>query len=334
MLNLSLDELKLFSKNRVIKDYEKMSKNKLLSILKATKPIKRNNIDKILKNTRTLFRLEKDKDIKDSVLGDIRNLFSLEKDKCIKDRVLGDIGTLYESKEDYYKPIRTGNVFSSNYIEYESKGDKDKTLSIEEYLDIIRPYLSDLIDKHKTQGEGEMHLTMAINFIFSKDSDETHTMHTKSDNIEIMMGRETDEIVEELFQTLLQRYQEGLEESVTGSEFVFYSVDLLYHKLHEISLNRGESYIDSPKLLKKNKKATINPKNNDDKCSQYAVTVALNYQNIKNNPEKIRKIKPFIDQYNWKEISFPSNKNDWKKFESNNNQLLLISYMCLTILKK
>ena len=53
---------------------------------------------------------------------------------------------------------------------------------------------------------------MAINFISSKeDSDETLTMRTKSDNIEIMMGSETDEIIEELFKSLFERYQDGLE---------------------------------------------------------------------------------------------------------------------------
>ena len=68
----------------------------------------------------------------------------------------------------------------------------------------------------------------------------------------------------------------------------------------------------------KNKKVTVNPKNNDDKCFQYAITVVLNYQIIKNNPERISKIKPFIDQYNWKEMDFPSNKKDCIKFELNN----------------
>ena len=105
-----------------------------------------------------------------------------------------------------------------------------------------------------------------------------------------MMSRETDKIIEELF--------EGLEESMKGSEFIFDSIDVLYYNLNKISLNRGGSYIDSPKWLK-NKKPTINPKNNDDKCFQYTITVALNYQNIKNNPERLTKIKPFIDQYNW-----------------------------------
>ena len=100
---------------------------------------------------------------------------------------------------------------------------------------------------------------MAINFISSKDSDETRTMHAKSNNVEIMMGSETDEIIEELFKSFLQRYQEGLEESMRGSEFVFDAVDALYYNLNKISLSRGGSYIDSPKWLK-NKKATTNPK--------------------------------------------------------------------------
>ena len=58
--------------------------------------------------------------------------------------------------------------------------------------------------------------------------------------------------------------------------FFYNGVNLFYDKLHKISLNRGGSYIDSPKCLI-NKKATINPRNNDDKCFQYALTVALNY---------------------------------------------------------
>ena len=154
---------------------------------------------------------------------------------------------------------------------------------------------------------------MAINFISSKDSDETRTMHGKSDNVEIITGKETNKIIEEIFKSFLQRYQDGLEESMKGSEFIFDSVDVLYYVLNKISLNRGGLYINSPEWLK-NKKATINPKNNDDKCFQYALTVALIYQNIKNNPERISKIKPFIDQYNCEEIDFPSNKKDWKSF--------------------
>ena len=94
-----------------------------------------------------------------------------------------------------------------------------------------------------------------------------------------------------------------------GSEFNFDHVDVLHYNLNKIRLSRGGSYIDSPKWLK-NKKARINPKNNDGKCFQYALTVTLNYEQIKKDPQRILKIKPFIDQYSWKDIDFPSHKKD------------------------
>ena len=124
-------------------------------------------------------------------------------------------------------------------------------------------------------------------------------MFSKRDNIEVMIGSETDEIIEDLLDPFFQRYQKNLEESMRASEFVSESIDSLYYKLHKVSLNRGRSHIDCPKWLK-NKKATINPKNNDDKWFQQAVAVGLNHEQIKSHPERISNIKPFIDQYNWK----------------------------------
>ena len=100
----------------------------------------------------------------------------------------------------------------------------------------------------------EIQLTISINFISHKDSNETRNMHTKSDNIEIMMSSETDEIIEELFKSLLQRYQEGLEESMKGSDFILDSVNLLHYHLQKTSLKRiGSSYVDSPEWLKNKK---------------------------------------------------------------------------------
>ena len=129
---------------------------------------------------------------------------------------------------------------------------------------MIKPYLSDLINKHKihvsaryhsrdkswiekTSSEWKIQLTMAINFISSKDSDETRTIHRKSNNVQIMAGSETNEIIMDLFVSFLQKYQERLEESMRGSEFVYDSVDVLYYNLNKVSLSRGGSYIDSPK---------------------------------------------------------------------------------------
>ena len=91
---------------------------------------------------------------------------------------------------------------------------------------------------------------MAINFISSEGSDEIGTMHTKSNNIEIMVGNETDEIIKELFESLLHKYQKRLEDKMRVSEFGFDSAYLLHYNLHKISLNGDGSYIDFPEWLK------------------------------------------------------------------------------------
>ena len=106
------------------------------------------------------------------------------------------------------------------------------------------------------------------------------------------------------------------------SEFIFDNVDALYYDFNKVSLSRGGTYIDSPEWLK-NKKVTINPKSNYDRCFQYALTVALNYEKIKKCPQRILKIKPFIDQHNWQEIDFPKSPNLWKIFERNNKSMAL-----------
>ena len=129
-----------------------------------------------------------------------------------------------------------------------------KDLSPKEYLHMIRPYLRDMINDHKTRREWKIQLTMQINFISSKDSEETSTMHTKSHNIEIMMGNETDEIIEKLFESVLQNYQKDLEESMRGNGFVRDSFDLLCYHLQKIGLKRDGSFIDSSEWLT-NKKA-------------------------------------------------------------------------------
>ena len=163
-----------------------------------------------------------------------------------------------------------------------------------------------------------MQLTIEVNFISLKlGSDETRIMYTRSDNIEKMFGDDNDDIIEQLFESLLKKYEENLQNKMRGSEFEFDDVNFLYYDFNKTSINRGESYIDSPKWLK-DKTSTINPKNNDDKYFQYATTLALNLDKIKKDPQRVSKIKPFIEKYNWEDIDFPSTSKDWKKFECNN----------------
>ena len=188
-------------------------------------------------------------------------------------------------------------------------------------------YLRELIEKYKLNGDWKVQLIAEINFISLKPgSDETRIRHTRSDNIEIMIGKNNDEIIEDLFKSFSQKHEENLQNKMRGSDFEFDGVNFLYYDFNKISLNRGGYYIDSPKWLK-DKKSTTNPRNNDDKYFQYAVTLALNLDKINKHPQNISKIKPFIDQYNWKDIDFPSTSKDWKKLELNNEIALNILYV-------
>ena len=136
---------------------------------------------------------------------------------------------------------------------------------------------------------------MRVIFVSFTDASETREMYTKSDNILIMNGIETEDIINELINTFNKRYQEGLETKMGGSSFKFDYVDLLEYHLNKKSLNRGSSYINSPKWII-NKGVTINPENTkDNKCFQYAITATLNYQNIDHHPERISKFNPFIN---------------------------------------
>ena len=90
--------------------------------------------------------------------------------------------------KDYYKPILVKSGYNNNYyIQYESEG--DEILTLKEYLALIEKYLRKLINYYKNKGEWKVQLTAEINFIsLNSGSDETRIMHTRSDNIEIMIG--------------------------------------------------------------------------------------------------------------------------------------------------
>ena len=109
-------------------------------------------------------------------------------------------------------------------------------------------------------------------------------MHSKSDNIEIRISDEADEVIKELFDSLENRYKNNFE-SVEGMEFVFDYVQLLYCECHKISPNPGGTYINSSDWIK-NKIAAENSINKKDrKWFQYGVTATLDYEGRK----KIRK---------------------------------------------
>ena len=171
---------------------------------------------------------------------------------------------------------------NNNYIKYKSSGDRIKNLSLKKYLDKMKPYLRDITIILQKSNTRKIQLTIAINFISSKDDGEL-VLHSKSNNIDFMSYDNAYEVVNELFESLFWRCQAGLVTLMTGSDFIFDSVQPLYYKCHKLNFKRNGSYIDSPDRKKK-KNVTINPKHTNDKCFQYAVTVALNYEEIESHP--------------------------------------------------
>ena len=105
-----------------------------------------------------------------------------------------------------YEPILIKTGFDNNYLEYRSEG--NDLLSFEEYIDLIKPYLNDLINDKKDKGEWKLQLSAEISFGSQKpDSDKKHVMYTRSICEEFMIGSETEEITEKLIMSLLQKYQ-------------------------------------------------------------------------------------------------------------------------------
>ena len=99
--------------------------------------------------------------------------------------------------------------WNNNYIKCERNGDKKKKLSLEEYLDVIKPLLQDIVNILKEKSDAwKIQLTIAINFMSSNDQS---VMHSKSDNRDIMINAKEDKLSEEHFQSFFSRYQIGLD---------------------------------------------------------------------------------------------------------------------------
>ena len=156
-------------------------------------------------------------------------------------------------------------------MEYKSRGDRYENLSPEEYLDIIRLYLRDLENDHKStaklnnnidaeRGEWRAQLVMLNNCISVRNFEDTRTVYSKSDPVEISMGSDTNDVIVRLFDKTLERFQQAIKTSIKGSEFTHESVGLLYYYFQKLNIRRAESHIKSPDWLV-NKGATINRKN-------------------------------------------------------------------------
>ena len=114
--------------------------------------------------------------------------------------------------------------------------------------------MRDIIIDLQSSDTWKIHLIIAINFISSKDTEEERVMHSTSVNIKFTPYNNENEVVNELFDLLRLKYQDNLNTSMRGSDFIFDSVQPMYYKCHKVNYKRGGSYIDSPNWIKKKKK--------------------------------------------------------------------------------
>ena len=114
----------------------------------------------------------------------------------MKDRIIKDVNNFFEPEEEnYYKPARVINFWSNSYIEYECNCNRNKTLSVEEYLNKIRLFLKCIVNNLKKSDTCKIQLAIANNFISSTNNDEERGMYPKNDIIEIMISDEADEVI-------------------------------------------------------------------------------------------------------------------------------------------
>ena len=170
----------------------------------------------------------------------------------------------------------------------------NNSLSFNKYLELIKPYLYDLINVYKAKGEWKLQLSAEISFVLQKpDSNEIRIMYTRSTPEEIIICCETEEVTEKLIMQLLQKYLDNLQNKMKGSDFIFNGINYLYYDLNRITISKGGSYIESPKWLK-DKKCTINQKNTDNECFQYATSLALSLIKLIKTLKEYQKLNPLL----------------------------------------
>ena len=142
---------------------------------------------------------------------------------------LRDIENLFDNIDDsdYYKPTLVKGSFNNNYEEYEIRGDRNKNLSVKQYFYMITPKLVELIDKKKNKNEQKIQLSMGLNFMHTTDRDKNQTFYVKSDNVEIRIGSNTNDVITILFESFLNNYQKEEQILRNGSNYTFESVDIL-----------------------------------------------------------------------------------------------------------
>ena len=189
-------------KRELIKSQRKLKKQQTRKIRNSFYNIDK-KLDKKINNTNVDNKINNTND--EDFIENVKDLFNNKLDKKINDNNTNDyfienIRDLFSILD--YEPVLIKSGFGNNYLEYMSNA--NNSLSFNEYLELIKPYLYDLINVYKAKGEWKLQLSAEISFVLQKPgSNEIHTMYTRSTPEEIIIGSETEEVAENLIMSIL-----------------------------------------------------------------------------------------------------------------------------------
>ena len=208
---------------------------------------------------------------------------------------------------------------------------------VDGYIAVVTPNVKTLIEEQvKELGAAKVQLSMWIQWkkkivrVIPLDEEELKETKDVPDSegdayiriekvfnskmMEIFQGSDVDELLMEMFAHIKTQVEHP---ALPQSGFTIDRIMHLDIDFHKLKLTRGSSYIKLPSWLA-HKKAIINPKNKDEECFKWAIIAALHHEEIGAHPERISKLEPFVDQYNWQGLEFPLVVSKIKKFEKNN----------------
>ena len=244
---------------------------------------------------------------------------------------LRDLKYLFEEDNNDYESILVRSSLDGRFEEYEISGSR-QVLSLREYLTMIYLPLKKLIDEKQKSTKSEHKVQLRMVAIFTKVNNELErqVQYIDSDSLKLRNGDNTEKFIKVMYDSVLKNFEQK-ENSLRGSNVVFSGIDLTLVQFVKLKLKRGGSYIPTPEWISV-KKSIINPKNSKDECCfAYSIVASIHNEEIYNHPERISKLTPFVNNYYWTDMNFPSEQ----KIEIRLKKIMMYHLIfCLHILQR
>ena len=244
---------------------------------------------------------------------------------------LRDLKYLFEEDNNDYESILVRSSLDGRFEEYEISGSR-QVLSLREYLTMIYLPLKKLIDEKQKSTKSEHKVQLRMVAIFTKVNNELErqVQYIDSDSLKLRNGDNTEKFIKVMYDSVLKNFEQK-ENSLRGSNVVFSGIDLTLVQFVKLKLKRGGSYIPTPEWISV-KKSIINPKNSKDECCfAYSIVASIHNEEIDNHPERISKLTPFVNNYYWTDMNFPSEQ----KIEIRLKKIMMYHLIfCLHILQR